>query len=435
MKILHLSTSDIEGGAARAGYRLHQGLKQIGATSQMLVRAKLSTDKTVVTEKTLLTKLGPSLNNLPLKFYSKSETSLFSAQCSPDAIASNVTKLNPDIINLHWICNGYLKIETIAKLNKPVVWTLHDMWAFTGGCHYTGDCDRFTNSCGACPQLNSEKDRDLSRQVWQRKHQAWKNLNLTLTTPSHWMAQAARKSSLFKDRRIEVIPYGLDTQVYKPIDKQVARELLNLPQHKQLIVFGALSATTDERKGFSLLQAALKKLSQSHAQNSIEVVVFGASQPEKPVDLGFKAHYLGHLHDDLSLALVYSAADVMVVPSIQEAFGQTASESLACRTPVVVFNQTGLTDIVEHQQNGYVARAFDIDDLAHGIGWVLENEERHQKLCDRARQKAEQEYNLALQAHRYLSLYNEILESCYKQSSAYAINTTYKSFSPYSSRP
>lgn len=416
MKVLHLSTSDIEGGAARAAYRLHQGLKQTGGvTSQMLVRAKLSADQAVIPEKTVLTKLGPQLNNIPLKFYSKSEASLFSPQWFPDAIASNVTKLTPNIINVHWICNGYLQIETIAKLNQPLVWTLHDMWAFTGGCHYTGECDRFTDSCGACPQLKSDKNHDLSQRILQRKQKAWKALNLTLVTPSHWMAQAAKKSSLFKDRRVEVIPYGLDTQIYKPIDKQIARKLLNLPQEKQLIVFGALSATTDKRKGFSLLQAALNKLSQSHVHDSIEIVVFGASQPEKPVDLGFKAHYLGHLHDDISLALVYSAADVMVVPSIQEAFGQTASESLACGTPVVVFNQTGLTDIVEHQHNGYIAKPFEIEDLAQGIDWVLENKERHEKLCDRSRKKAEQEFNLALQAHRYLSLYSELLKNFHYQ--------------------
>ncbi len=265
-------------------------------------------------------------------------------------------------------------------------------------------------SCGACPQLNSHKQRDLSRWVWQRKQRAWKNLNLTLVTPSTWLAQCAKESSLFQDVRVEVIPYGLDIEKYKPTDRRLARTLLNLPQDKQIILFGAAGVATDDpRKGFYLLQSALQKLDRSQWQDQAELVVFGATQPEKPVDLGFKAHYLGRLYDDLSLALVYAAADVMIVPSIQEAYGQTASESLGCGTPVVAFNATGLKDIVEHQRNGYLAQPFAPEDLARGIAYVLEDKQRHQKLCDRAREKAEQEFTLDIQAQRYLSLFTEIL--------------------------
>jgi glycosyltransferase involved in cell wall biosynthesis len=266
------------------------------------------------------------------------------------------------------------------------------------------------NSCGACPQLRSSKDSDLSRWVWQRKAKAWKTTNLTLVAPSSWMAQCASSSSLFRDRRVEVIPFCLDTEQYKPVNRQKARELLNLPQDKQLILFGAIGATKDQRKGFHLLLPALQKLSQSGWRERIELVVFGSSQPENPVDLGFKAHYLGSVTDDTLLAQVYSSSDVMIVPSIQESFGQTGSESLACGTPVVAFDGTGLKDIVDHQQNGYLVCPFDIEDLADGIAWVLGNEERHQKLCIQAREKAEREFALEIQARRYLSLYNEIME-------------------------
>jgi glycosyltransferase involved in cell wall biosynthesis len=412
MNILHLSTSDIEGGAARAAYRLHQGLQSIGVASQMLVRAKSSIDRTVVPEKTILTKLGPPLGGLPLQFYPNRDHTMFSPQWFPDAIASKVAQLNPDVINLHWICNGYLQIETLAKLNKPLVWILHDMWPFTGGCHYSQQCDRYTTDCGACPQLQSNKKRDLSRWTWKRKARSWKNLNLTIVSPSQWLAQCAKESSILRDVRVETIPHGLDTQKYKPVNRSVARELLNLPQEKQLVLFGAAGAATeDPRKGFHLLQSALQKLSKSEGEHNIELVIFGASHPEQPIDLGFKAHYLGRLCDDTLLAIVYSAADVMVVPSIQEAFGQTASESLACGTPVVAFDATGLKDIVEHQQNGYLAQPFEADDLARGITYVLANIERHQKLCYRAREKAEQEFTLELQAYRYLALFTEIKHS------------------------
>jgi glycosyltransferase involved in cell wall biosynthesis len=210
-----------------------------------------------------------------------------------------------------------------------------------------------------------------------------------------------------------VIHNGLDPEQYKPIDKPLARELMKLPQDKQLILFGALGATSDRRKGFHLLQPALQRLSQSagRGNENIEIVVFGASQPENAIDLGFKSHYLGSLHDDIALALVYSAADVMIVPSVQEAFGQTASESLACGTPVVCFDSTGLKDIVEHQKNGYQAKCFSAEDLANGIAWVLQDEQRWQALSHRAREKVEQEFTLEIQARRYLKLYQEVLQT------------------------
>lgn len=410
MKVVILSTTDIEGGAARAAYRLHEGFKAINLPSQMLVRGKFSFDRTVIAEKSFRTKLGPTLNGVPLNLHSNRERLMFSPQWFPDAIAPNIARLNPDIVNLHWVCNGYLQIETLAKLNKPVVWTLQDMWAFTGGCHYSQQCERYQQSCGQCPQLNSNRDLDLSRWIWQRKLSAWKKVNLTIVTPSHWMAECAQASSLFRSRRVEVIPFGLDTRKYKPIESKVARDLLGLPQNKTLVLFGALSATKDRRKGFNLLIPALQKLSQTEWSNRLEVIVFGSSQPENPVDIGFKAHYLGHLNDDISLALAYSAADVMVVPSIQESFGQTASEALACGTPVVAFNATGLKDIVDHQQNGYLVKPYEVEDLAQGIAWVLEDADRYQHLRIAARTKAERNFSLEVQANQYSSLFEDLLK-------------------------
>jgi glycosyltransferase involved in cell wall biosynthesis len=404
--------ADIDGGAARAAYRLHQGLQAIAIPSQMLVQSKFSADNTVMVQKSAIAKLGARFDGLPLKLYRHRDRTMFSPQWFPDVVASKVAQLNPDLISLHWVCNGYLQIESLAKFNKPLVWTLHDMWPFTGGCHYTQECDRYTNACGTCPQLKSNRNWDVSRWTWQRKARTYKNLNLTIVAPSFWLAECAKASSLFKDLRVEVIPHGLNIEIYKPIEQQVARKLLNLPQDKQLVLFGAArGAVGDSRKGFHLLHAALQNLSQSGWQDRIELVVFGASQSDRAIDLGFKAHYLGRFHDDISLALVYSAADVMVVPSIQEAFGQTASESLACGTPAVAFNATGLKDIVVHQQNGYLARPFEMEDLAQGIAWVLEDRDRHQKLRYHARQTAEKEFTPELQAHRYLSLFTEILDA------------------------
>ncbi|MBW4502126.1 MAG: glycosyltransferase family 4 protein [Scytonema hyalinum WJT4-NPBG1] len=413
MKILHLSTQDTGGGAARAAYRLHKGLQDIGLDSQMLVQEKLSHDKTVFAPKVRLfqgiAKTKLTFETLPLKFYNQRNKVPFFTQWLPDRVVPQVAHINPDIINLHWISAAFVQIETLAKLKQPLVWTLHDSWGFTGGCHVIGECDRYKLSCGSCPQLNSSSERDLSRWVWQRKAKAWKNLNLTLVSPSSWLAQCAHSSSLFQNLRIEVIPHGLDIEKYKPIHKRLGREILNLPQDKKIILFGAIEATSDKNKGFHLLQPSLQELSKSGRKDEWELVIFGASQPDNPPDLGFKTHYLGHLHDDISLATVYSLADVMLMPSLQESFGQTASESLACGTPVVAFNTTGLKDIVDHQQNGYLAKPYEVEDFAKGIAWVLENAERHQKLSFYAREKAEREFTAQLQASRYSALFEEIL--------------------------
>jgi glycosyltransferase involved in cell wall biosynthesis len=413
IKPLLISSSDISGGAARAGYRLHQGLQSIDVDSQMLVQNKQSDDYTVICPVSKIDKgigkLKPTLDILPLQLYPQRDRTPYSVQWLPDKLTEKVAELNPDVINLHWINGGYLKIETIAKFKKPIVWTLHDMWAFTGGCHYNGECMNYINFCGTCPQLHSNKEKDLSRWIWKRKAKAWKNLNLTIVTPSHWLAKCAASSSLLKDMRIEVIPYGLDTKQYKPIEKSVARSILGLPEDKQLILFGAMNATGDPRKGFNLLQSALQKLSQSGWGEQVELVVFGSSQPKNPTKLGFKLHYLGRLNDDISLSLVYAAADVFLAPSVQDNLPNTVMESLACGTPCVAFDIGGMPDMIEHQQNGYLAKPFNVEDLAKGIVWVLEDEERLGKLGSNGRAKVEQKFTLEIQANNYLSLYSKYL--------------------------
>jgi glycosyltransferase involved in cell wall biosynthesis len=412
MKVLHLSTSDLDGGAARAAYRLHQGLRDIGIASQMLVRAQESDDPHVIAKKGGWTRLGPPLNGLPLRRYKHREQGLFSPQWFPDQLMPTIQSLAPDILTLHWICNGFLHIETLKQFSQPVVWLAHDMWPFTGGCHYAQDCDRYTQSCGQCPQLNSQKKQDLSRRIWRRKATAWRDVNLTLVAPSNWFASLIAESSLFSHRRIEVIPHGLDVEQYHPIDPKVARMVLRLPQDKQIVLFGASSGVTgDPRKGFQFLQAALNKLSQNGWCDRLVVVIFGIKQPENPTELGFPVHYLGRLRDELSLVLAYSAADVMVVPSTQESFGQTASEALACATPVVAFNATGLKDIVDHQKTGYLATPYEADDLMHGISWVLEDQDRQRQLAWQSREHAENALSLKRQANRYQCLYEDLLEA------------------------
>jgi len=410
MKILHLSQYE-GGGAGRATRRLHVGLINTGINSAILVQGKDSDLESIakpVKEIEMYKNFQSDITDGVLKKFFGRKTPL-SINLTPSLMLKQIKNINPDIIHLHWIGREFLKIEELPRLNQPLVWTLHDMWPFTGGCHYNGECDRYTHSCGACPQLRNSQESDLTRWVWQRKAKAWKHLNLTLICPSKWMMECAQASSLFQNLRIEVIPNGLDIKRYRPLNQQTARELLSLPQDKQVILFGALSAKQDIRKGYQFLLPALQKLAEAGWTERLELVVFGSSQRDRSIELlGFQTNFLGRLDDDLSLAIVYSAADVMIVPSLQESFGQTASESLACGTPVVAFDATGLKDIVDHRQNGYLAEPYAVEDLLRGILWVLEDKERYQQLRNFARKKAETAFSVEMQTQRYLSIYREI---------------------------
>ena len=415
MKVLMLNTFAEGGGAARAALRLQGGMRGLGIDASLLVHfppGHASGD--VICAPGPLRKLARRLKGLlgllPVLLYPKQPQNNFSPALLPDNVPAKVAEINPDIVHLHWLCASFLRVETLAKFDKPLIWTLHDSWAFTGGCHVPFDCKKYRERCGACPVLGSSRERDLSRWTWQRKERAWRDLNLTVVAPSRWLADCARSSSLFRNIRVEVIPNGLDTGTFQPGDKNHSRELLGLPQDKKIILFGAVGGTSDLNKGFHLLQPALQALAGKGLPETL-AVVFGCAAPIKLPDLGMPVVFLGRLHDDASLAAAYSAADVFVAPSIQEAFCQTAAEAMACGTPVVAFGATGLLDVVEHQRCGYLAEPYASDDLAHGIAWVLEDRDRHAALSCRARQKVTTEFALDLVARRYAELYREILGS------------------------
>ena len=411
MKILIVNTYDIEGGAARAAYRLHTSLLSCGIDSQMLVQNKSSDDYTVVTEtgkiKKYINKLRPIIDSIPTKFYKNKTKTLFSPAWVPFGnIVDKINEINPDIVHLHWICKGMIKVEDIAKIKAPIVWSLHDNWVFTGGCHIMWECEKYKDKCGACPRLGSDNENDLSRKVWNRKQKVFnQKQNMTIIGLSRWLNECSKKSTLLKDKRHISLPNPIETDIFKPFDKNLSRELWNLSKDKKLVLFGAMSATSDPNKGFKELSEALRKLDKN---DEVEFVVFGSSEPKESQNFGLKTHYLGHLHDDVSLVTLYSAVDVMVVPSLQEAFGQTASEAMACGTPVVAFGHTGLLDIVDHKKNGYLATPFDTTDLKDGIEWILNNE-HYDELCQNAREKVMREFDSQIVAQKYIELYKGVL--------------------------
>ncbi|MCG7852341.1 MAG: glycosyltransferase family 4 protein [Methanosarcinaceae archaeon] len=415
MNPLLLSKSDNNGGASKAAYRLHQALQKTGLSSRMLVQQKRSNDDTVIgSESNLKRRLAryiADINKLPLRFYPNRRHTIFSPQWFPDIIAGKVMTLNPDIVQLHWICKGYMRIETLGKLKMPIVWTFHDMWALTGGCHYSGGCERYALSCGRCPQLKSKKEADLSQWVWRRKSRSWKNLDLTIVAPSNWMAQCARASSLFKNLRIEVIPNCIDTKVYRPINRDHARHELGLPQGKKVILFGAPDPGRTPRKGFDLLLKALKETDKSDMLHNAELVVFGDFPTAMRPELGLKIHFLGRISEDVMLAQVYSAADVFVLPSREDNLPNTVLESMACGTPCVGFRIGGVPDLIDHEQNGYLAPPFDTDDLAHGIARLLSDNDLNKRMSQNARQKVETKFTPNKVAQQYIKLYTDILSA------------------------
>lgn len=411
MKILLVNISDTQGGAARAVYRLHRALLTQNINSKMLVQSKSSDDFTV--EIISKTKIQKGLNRLRLiidsflvrKYKNRTKTLFSPSWFGFSNIVDKINEINPDIVHLHWICEGMIRIENLAKIKAPIVWSLHDNWAFTGGCHIKWECEKYEERCGSCPRLGSDRENDLSRWIWNRKKKVFDGLdNLTIIGLSKWMMTCSKKSSLLKDKKHINLPNPIDTKIFKSCDKDKSRELWNLPQDKKLVLFGAMSATSDINKGFKELSEALHKLTDKN----IEFVVFGSGESKGSQNFGFKTHYLGHLHDDASIVTLYSAADVMIVPSLQEAFGQTASESMACGTPVIAFEHTGLLDIIEHKINGYLAKPFDTTDLANGIEWVL-NSEQYDELCQNAREKVLKEFDSEIVAQKYIELYKEIL--------------------------
>jgi len=410
MKILMLNTFDEVGGAARAALRLLKGVRKLDIDAKLLVQFKTGNEKEVICNQNLLRKLLRRLKIffglLPVRLYPNKPENNFSPSLLPDNKPAEVSSINPDIIHLHWLCAGFLKVETLAKFNKPLIWTLHDSWAFTGGCHVPFDCKKYRQSCGACPVLGSSSEKDLSRRTWKRKEKAWRDLDLTVVAPSRWLADCARSSSLFRDVRVELIPYGLDTETFQPLAKDQSRNSLGLPQGKKIILFGAVQALTDPNKGFHLLQSALQIVGKDSSDRL--ALVFSAIDKSELPDLGMEAVFLGRVDDD-HLSALYSAADVFVIPSKLENLPLTVLESMACGTPCVAFRQGGLPDLVDHEISGYLAQPYDIEDLARGIDWVLRNKDRHTELSLRARQKVEREFSQESEAGRYAALYRELV--------------------------
>lgn len=419
MNITLLSTFDTYGGAGIAASRLLGSLQATGHQAHMLVQQQNGTQAGVVQAE------APPWGKYWAKARFAAERALFvpferSKQVrfafSPANIGISLSRhplvRSADVLHLHWVNFGFLSIDTLAQLfalGKPLVWTLHDEWAFTGGCHYAGACRRFEDSCGNCHFLRSPSPTDLSQRIWQHKKRVFARAPLHVVACSEWLAQEARRSSLLSSFDIRSIPNPIDEQGFAPQDHQQARQALGLPLDKPLILFVAMNIH-DERKGFRYFKEALQRLSTVGLlpQQTPELLVIGKSQASDFESLPFRTHHLGSINNAQTMAQVYNAASVFVIPSLEDNLPNTVMESLACGTPVVGFDTGGIPEMVQHLQHGFIAPQRQADALAEGIRWVLDSPD-YGSLSARARAHVLAHYHPQVIAQQYVSLYQQIV--------------------------
>lgn len=409
MKIIHLNYSDIVGGAARGAYRVHRCLRLSGVDSCMWVNQSVAGDPAVEMPlskfERIITKIHSYLVKLFIKILKTENSTLHSPQIFSSRWVKKINKCDADIIHLHWTQNEMLSISDIGSIKKPIIWTLYDMWAFCGAEHYTSEF-RWKHGYQSNNRPAYESGFDLNCWAWKRKINNWKK-QIHIIAPSYWLRNCVKESKLMNNWPIEIIPLPIDTDFWKPLKKNLARELLDLPKEVPLLLFGAVGGGNDPRKGFDLLLNSLRFLNNTQHTKNLELVVFGQGEPEVLPKLNFPVHYKGHLHDDISLRALYNAADVMIVPSRLEAFGQTASEAQACGTPVIAFNVGGLKDIILHLKTGYLAEAFNTEDLARGIEWALE-QCKNNTINIQSRNEAVKRFNYEIIAAQYKKIYEKI---------------------------
>lgn len=417
MKIVHLTNSDYKGGAARACYRIHKSLQMLGEDSKILTQQKLTNDDSVFsindsTSQNIFTTFRKGYDWLTIQSLTKQERGRFTFPYFGTDISKNELIQNADIISLQWINEGFLSLNSLKKLkslDKPIVWTCHDMWAFTGGCHYAGDCDKYLSECKNCPSLKISSKKDFSNKTFNAKKDLYNSMNLSIITCSNWLAGEVTKSELLKNKVVQVIPNPIETDIYIQYDKNVVRKKLNLPEDKFLILFVSMTVK-DERKGFSYLKSGLKKLFEINKQNNIELVVLGAAEESLIHDLPFKTNLLGRLNEAKEIAELYSAVDLFVAPSLEDNLPNTVLESLSCGTPVAAFNIGGMPDMIDHKQNGFLAKEKDEEDLMNGILWYLNLEEENKKFIRaNARQKVLNNFTHEIVGKKYQEFYRSLL--------------------------
>lgn len=417
MRVLVVNTSEMTGGAAIAARRLTEALKNNGIKAKMLVRDKCTDLITVAA-------LPPSWTHR-LKFVWERfviwkanrfrKHRLFEVDIANTG--TDITKLpefqQADIVHLHWVNQGFLSlndIRLIIESGKPVVWTLHDMWPFTGICHYSGTCDKYRTECHHCPLLlGGGNAKDLSNKVFARKRKMFQGAHISFVACSDWLGRLARKSMLIGGQSITVLPNTINTNLFHPTDQAKARLQCNLPEDKMLLLFGSQKAT-DERKGIDYLIKACTLLYNQHPEwhEELAIVVVGRQAEQMRSMFPFTVYPIDYTTDERRMAQLYNAVNVFVTPSLQDNLPNTIVEAMSCGTPCVGFEVGGIPEMIDHQTNGYVAHYKDTDDLAAGICYALEPA-NNTRLRKAAYRKAVTTYSESNVAMKYIEIYNKAI--------------------------
>ena len=441
MNVVHLSTYHRFGGAAVAANRLHRALLRAGRSDDSRSDGSRSDDSV---ESTMLVGTSnrqekhrpePGVTYLANNFlaeqtafgrfvaerlyflpFEREQSVRF--QFSPAVFGANLT-FHPaiqqaDVLHLHWINFGFLSVDTLRSLfalKKPVVWTLHDQWAFTGGCHYSRGCDHFLSHCQSCPYLKRPGVRDLSYRIFEQKVGLFETASVVFTPPSRWLADEAMRSTLLRRFAFTVIPYAIDQRVFCPVDRTEANAFHGLPNSGPVrrLLFGSANVT-DARKGFRYFAEALTLLHQQHPSLTPEILVFGKGRSYLFDELPYPIRQLGILTTEDETVAAYNAADAMVVPSLEDNLPNTIIESLACGTPVVAFRTGGIPEMIAHRQTGYLAAVGSAQELANGLAFVLMHP-NPETLRQNARQSAKMLFSEEVVAGQHLQLYGQLLDN------------------------
>lgn len=415
MKVLLINTFETKGGAAVACKRLAIALQKQGIEVTMLVRDKTTTDKFVESI------VSSSFLKLHSKFsFIAERLQIFLANCfkknnlfaiSTASIGFNIHNFplvkEADIIHLHWINQGMLstrEIGKLAKLGKPLVWTMHDMWPMTGICHHSGDCTRFMTGCGNCKFLTKPSVHDLSYQVFRKKKNAFCDRNIHYVACSQWLRKKTEKSLLLTGNLMTNIPNPIDTDFFVPGDKLKARHELSLPTDKKLILFGA-AIVSEKKKGIDYLIQATNLLKDLY--NDVELVYFGEVKDEISETFGLKTHPLGYMSDMNALAKMYQAVDCFVTPSLEENLPNMIMEAMSCGVPCIGFDTGGIPEMIAHLDSGYIAQYKSAEDLATGIRTILAKS-GEETFKEAARAFVLANYSESIVAEKYLKIYNTL---------------------------
>lgn len=401
LEVLHIATYESLGGAARATKRIYLGLKKAPIICHMFTMLKSSDDESIQVVQPKDPRAQLKYIHALLQSNQKQKLNQHVVlESGGDVSAGIVDEINEHpapIVHLHWI-NNLLSISDIGKINKPIVWTLHDIWAFSGREHLSYDPDAY---------FYKDSTKVSSEDTLRLKIENWAHKNFKIVAPSHWLANCARRSILFNQCDVSVIPCPIDHVLWSPQNAHSSRLEFNFDHAKHQILFLGQNLINDINKGWDLLQAALAILSQRY-DIEFELVVVGHSG-ELLVDCPYKIHSLGEISDDEILIQLYSTVDLLVVPSRFEAFSQVTLEAQSCGLPVVGFDIGGIPDILIHKKTGWISPAYDQIDFAEGIHWILSVDGRAEELGKGGRTHAIENFSSERVAQLYMDLYQQVI--------------------------